>query len=179
MQCHSLFTSGSYLNRQSENGTGHHHLRFGSLPPASASPIVLTEALPSLDDGGTTIDGSGSGALIDGRNLAGEDVHGLFITSSNNTVRMVSLRDIPGVAVLIGAFDGKEVHDNRVESVSVIHSGYGGPSQTGRMDSMWIMAYCDTCRAYGNHIVNCRVENGADDGIEVWSQNANYRYGLP
>jgi hypothetical protein len=70
--------------------------------------------------------------------------------------------------VIIGDYAGSEVYDNTVDRVTVVDSGYGS-SGLGRADEMWILAICRNCRATRNRIVNCTVENGADDGIEVWS----------
>ena len=141
-----------------------------AFPPQAAGVIELTAQLPSLQDDYTTIDAVGAGVTIDGSRLENQDAHGLFIVSSGNTIRGLRLQNIPGIGVLIGAFDGNSVHDNTVDRVAVVDSGYGSPDLGGRADGMWIMAYCADCRAFRNRIVNSTVENGADDGIELWSE---------
>src|SRR4030042_2388461 len=117
----------------------------------------------------TTIDASGAGVIIDGSNSLGE-ANGFIIRSSGNTIRGIRLENIPNVAVLIGEIrlENFEIYDNTIDNVTVVNSGYG-ISGLGRGDGMWIMAYCQGCKATRNTIVNCRIENGADDGIEVWS----------
>ncbi len=138
--------------------------------PQGTGVIELSAALPPLQDGYTTIDASNARVIIDGGLLYGQNVHGFVIYSSGNVLRRVRLQNIPGISVLIADFEGNHVHDNRIDGVAVVDSGYGNPDLGWRADGMWILAYCEGCRAYRNTIVNCLVENGADDGIELWSE---------
>ena len=139
-------------------------------PPQEPGVIELTAMLPGIYDGYTTIDASDAGVIVDGTSLDGTDAHGFFITSSGNTLRGIRLQSIPGVGVVIGDFESNGVYDNTIDGVTVVDSGYGSPDLGGRADGMWILAYCQGCIANRNKIINCVIENGADDGIEVWSE---------
>jgi len=139
-------------------------------PLQGSGVIQLTAALPPLHDMYTTIDASNAGVIVDGGNLTDDDIHGFQIYSSGNTLRGIRLQNIPGVGVMIADFEGNEVHNNIVDDVVVVDSGYGGPDLSGRIDGIWILAYCKDCRACRNKIINCTVENVADDGIEVWTE---------
>lgn len=139
-------------------------------PPQGAGVIELTAELPPIADMYTTINATNAGVTIDGSRLDGTDAHGFFIASSGITLRGIRLQSIPGIGVLIGAFEGNDVYDNTIDGVAVVDSGYGSPGLGGRADGMWILAYCQGCKACRNKIINCLIENGADDGIEVWSE---------
>jgi len=139
-------------------------------PPLEAVVIELASMLPTIFDENTTIDASGARVTVDGSKLIGENTHGFFIQSSDNTLKGIRIQSVPGVAVVIAAFDGNEVYNNTVDSVTVVDSGYGGPPFTGRADAIWILAYGAGTRASRNRVINCIVENNADDGIEVWSE---------
>jgi len=62
--------------------------------------------------------------------------------------RGIRLQNIPGVGVVIGAFEGYGVYDNTIDSVTVADSGYGSPNLGYRADGMWILAICQGCKAY-------------------------------
>jgi len=136
-------------------------------PPQGTGVIELTVGLPEIRGRDTTIDASGAGVIVDGSRLD-DGANGFTIRSSGVMLRGIRLQRIPNYGVIIGDFDGIEVYNNTLDGVTVVDSGYGS-SGSGRADGMWIMAICKDCRATRNRIVNCTVENGADDGIEVWS----------
>ena len=138
--------------------------------PVEPGVIELTTMLPGIGDGYTTIDASGAGVIVDGSALDGTDTHGFFVTSSGNTLRGIQLQNVPGVGVVIASFEGNEASDNTVDGVTVVDSGYGNPNPGAEADGIWILAYGQGCTANHNTIINCVVENGADDGIEVWSE---------
>jgi len=138
--------------------------------PSQPGIIALAAVLPGIHDSFTTIDGSDAGVIVDGAGLDSPDAAGLCIQSSGNTLRGIRLQRIPGVAIAIGDFEGHGVHENTVDGVTVAGSGYGYSDPNRRGDAIWIMAFCHNCAAARNRILNCRVENGADDGIELWSE---------
>jgi len=144
-------------------------------PPSETVMIELASMLPGITDGNTTIDASGARVTVDGNKLSGDNTHGFIIQSSNNTLKGILIQNVPAVAVVVGAWKGlswlpsNEVHNNTLDSITVINSGYGGPPFTGRADAIWIYASAGT-RACRNRVINCTVENNADDGIEIWSQ---------
>ncbi len=75
-------------------------------PPGSPVTIYLTSGLPELTQGNLTIDASDSGVILDGSKMTTPDpIHGLSISSNNNTIRglqLVSFSDA-GIALHSGA----------------------------------------------------------------------------
>jgi len=137
----------------------------GVFPSQGAGVIEITSVLEITNEN-TTIDALGAGVIVDGSHSGGD---GFIIRSSGNTIRGIRLQNITGVGVWIGYASGiYEIYNNTVDGVTVADSGYGIDGK-GRADGMWIMAYCQGCKAIHNQIINCTIENGADDGIEVWS----------
>lgn len=137
--------------------------------PQRPGVIELASMLPTISDGNTTIDASGAGVAVDGNQLIGDTTHGIFIQSSGNTLKAIRIQNIPGVAIAVAAFDGNEVYNNTLDSVTVINSGYGGTPFTGRNDAVEIRAHGGGSRTCHNRVVNCTIENNADDGVEIVS----------
>jgi CSLREA domain-containing protein len=77
-----------------------------TFPPGVLTPIAVASALPALTESGTTVDGSGTGVVIDGPALAGAE-DGLAFESgagtplSTVTVRAITVRDFPGDGISI------------------------------------------------------------------------------
>jgi hypothetical protein len=75
----------------------------GVFPPGSPVAISLTSALPTLDTGGDTIDGSSVGVIVDGVSKA---FYCFDITSANNTIKGLRIRNCDaGVLIHAGAQD--------------------------------------------------------------------------
>jgi len=134
--------------------------------------IELDSPLPPIVDGNSTIDATGAQVTIDGSKLVGDVTHGLFIySSSGNTIRGIRIQNVPGAAIHVSSFEGKAADDNTLDSITVINCGHGGPpSFTGRTDAIWIQAVGVGSTACRNRVINCTVEDSADDGIELVAQ---------
>ena len=73
----------------------------GVFPPASPATIALGSALPTLDTGGDTIDGSSAGVLVDGVSRAFDCFD---ITSADNGIKGLQIRNChAGVTIRDGA----------------------------------------------------------------------------
>jgi len=171
--CDSMHCSLREAINAANNGPGPDTITFDPLvfPPTQVVVIGLGSMLPTIYDDNLTIDASGTQAAIDGSALVGEDTHGFFIQSSGNTLKGIRIHNVPGAGVMVASFsdEGNIAHYNTLDSITVVNSGYGGPPFNGRTDAIWIEAYGDGSTAYHNRVVNCTVENNADDGIEVVS----------
>ena len=130
-------------------------------PPSETVLIELTSTLPTVLDGNTTIDTTGAQVTVDGSILPHQK-NGLVIESSNNTVKGIRIQNVPGIGIWVFASNGNEVYYNTINSVTLVNCGYGG-----RQDAIDIMAQGMDSKACFNRIVNCTVENNADDGIEI------------
>ena len=73
----------------------------GVFPPGSPATITLSSALPTLDTGDDTIDGSSAGVIVDGVSKAFDCFD---ITSANNTIKGLQIyKCMRGVAIHDGA----------------------------------------------------------------------------
>jgi CSLREA domain-containing protein len=140
-------------------------------PLSETGVIELDSPLPPIVDGNTTIDATGAEVTIDGSKLVGDITHGLFIcSSSSNTVRGIRIQNVPGAGIHVSSFEGKAADNNTLDNITVINCGHGGlPSFTGRTDAIWIQAIDVGSSTCFNTVINCTVENNADDGIEIVS----------
>lgn len=132
-------------------------------PLSGTKVIKLTSPLPGIDDGGTTIDATGAKVIIDGGNLA----EGLLIRSSGNTVRGIRIIRVTGDGIRISSKSGWRADNNTLIGVTVANNGYGPPPCTGRWDGIVIEAYGVGGSACHNKVINCTIEDNADDGIIV------------
>jgi len=80
-------------------------------PPSETVVIELTSPLPTILDGNTTIDASGTQVTVDGSKLPGM-TYGFEINSSNNTLKGIRVQNVPGIAVHVIAFNGNLVDYN-------------------------------------------------------------------
>ena len=118
-------------------------IRFDPMvfPVDAPAWITLTTALPPLNGGGDTLDGSGAGVILDGL-LAGPDVSGLEIRSGSNgnTIRSLQIVRFSGYGILIRG------NTNRIEGNLVGLTRANLPE-------------------YGNIEAGIRIEAGARDNI--------------
>ncbi len=155
-------------------------------PLSGTGVIKLTSPLPDIYDGGTTIDTTGAKVTIDGGNLASfpgdiedigdiEHISGLCIRSSGNTVMGIRIIGMPGNGINITsdeAFRPRWPADNNtLIGITVVNNGYGPPPFTSREDGIVIEARGASSSASGNRVINCTVEDNADDGIIVQVRN--------
>ena len=138
--------------------------------------IKLTSPLPEMYGGGTTIDATGAKVTIDGGNLASfpgdfRDLRGLHIISSGNTVRGIRIIGMPGSGITITSDEAFRpqwpADNNTLIGVTVVNNGYGHPPFTSREDGIVIQARGASSSASCNKVINCIVEDNADDGIIV------------
>ncbi|MBK8051286.1 MAG: hypothetical protein IPK16_31805 [Anaerolineales bacterium] len=89
----------------------------------SDAPVVinLLTPLPSLTQGGLTLDGANAGVMIDGSNIAPSPSDGIVVASDHNTVRGLQLQNfsgfglrVTGSANVIGAIVRLGVHPSAV-----------------------------------------------------------------
>ena len=86
-----------------EIGVGPETIVFNTLvfPPGSPATISLGSALPTLDTGGDTIDGSSAGVIVDG---VSKTFDCFDMTSANNTIKGLEIYNcIVGVLIHAGA----------------------------------------------------------------------------
>lgn len=140
-------------------------------PLSGTGVIKPTEELPFIRDGETTIDATGARVTIDGSNLTLLGIHadGLVIhNSSGNTLRGIRIQNFPGwCTIMVRAQDGGMAKNNTLIDLTVVDNGYGLPPFTGRGDGIAIEARGEGTNASGNKVINCTIEDNADDGIIV------------
>lgn len=126
--------------------------------PLSGTGVIMpTLCLPALEDGGTTIDANGANVTINGSKLKMKE--GLHIISSGNTVKGIRIIGFSSVGINIYA------DNNTLIDVTVAKNGYGVP---WRADGIEIIGDSGMgCSASRNKIINCTIEDNADDGISV------------
>jgi len=132
-------------------------------PLSGTGVIKLISPLLGIDDGGTTIDATGAKVIIDGRNLG----EGLVIRSSGNTVRGIWIMRVTGDGIRISSTSGWQANNNTLIGVTVVNNGYGPLPETGPWDGIVIEAKGVGSSACHNKVINCIIEDNADDGIIV------------
>ena len=72
----------------------------GTFPPATPMTITLLSALPTLNQGQITVDGSNAGVVLDGQYIA-EYADGFRITSNGNMIKGLTIINFPGNGITI------------------------------------------------------------------------------
>ncbi len=137
-------------------------------PASEIALIELSSPLPTIYDDLLTIDATGTQATIDGSAFFG-NVSGLYIQSSGNVIRGLRIQNMPGAAVCVHSQSdaGINAHHNLLENITAVSNGWENPEGTGRVDSILIHASGVGATAYYNRVINCKVIDSADDGIEL------------
>ena len=170
--CDSVHCSLREAINAANERAGPDTITFDSIvfPLSEAGVIKPTSAFPRILDGETKIDATGANVTIDGSNLTllGIDKECFAIyNSSGNFLKGIRIQNFPGVGVFIDAQNGGKSNNNTLINLTIVGNGYGLPPFKGRMDAFVATASGSGSRACDNRVINCIIENNADDGIAL------------
>lgn len=170
--CDSIHCSLREAINAANERAGPDTITFDSIvfPLSEAGVIKPTSMLPRIIDGETKIDATGANVTIDGSNLTllGIDKECFAIyNSSGNFLKGIRIQNFPGVGVFINAQNGGKSNNNTLINLTIVGNGYGLPPFKGRMDAFVATASGSGSRACDNRVINCIIENNADDGIAL------------